>query len=273
MAEQKKLEHIENFLVMGKSGAGKQPRIDVLCEHFGLKQLSTGNIFREYLGMANKVNYPGDLCELFNKETSKFATDELFAKKLEPYVKAPLKMEDVILGMKAKCFVNNGLFVPDYITNALFESYWAMTGCKGVVLDGYPRTMDQAKFMVELAKKHNVKLDGILMVDNDDQKIIKRTVGRRICPKCGKVYHVDFKPPKDGKYCSVCPNNVEVILRSDDMEDKIKARLQEFHTKSEPALAYLENDAKLPLYHVTGDLPVFSDEAVKASVLAALHLE
>ena len=259
-------DKIENILVTGKSGAGKQPRIDVLLEEFGLEQLSTGNIFREYLGIFKKTGYNGSLDVFYNEQKNNFISDEQILEILKDSLSGQ-NTNDVLLGLKAIYFVNSGKFVPDEITNKLFESYFAKSKYKGMVLDGYPRTVDQAKYLLELTGEKGTKIDLILFVDNEDDAIIKRTVGRRICPNCKKVYHVEFKPAKDGKYCTKC--GAEVILRADDTEEKIRTRLNEFTEKCIPALDYLKSKG-IPVYHVPGNLPVFTPEAVKESVLKAL---
>jgi len=248
---------ISNVIVTGKSGAGKQPRIDVLKEEFKLEQLSTGDIFRHYLGLYNKYEYDGDLKQFWDEENDRFISDE----KIEKIIGTDDK--DIILGLKAKYFVDQGLFGPDYIVNALFEAEFSKNNYTGKILDGYPRTINQAEFLMDLTKKHNIKIDFIVLVDNSDERIIKRTVQRRICPKCGKVFHLKYKPPKDGK-CEKC--NVDVIQRSDDTEEKIRSRLQEFKNKTIPAIEYLQ-DQKIPLIKVPGHLEEFTPENVRKSVM------
>jgi len=249
--------NITNIVVSGKSGAGKQPRIDVLVEEFGLEQLSTGDIFRSYLGKFNEYKYTGSLENFWNEDEKQFISDDEIAKGLGTDDK------DVILGMKAKYFVDKGLFVPDFITNALFESFFAKKDYRGQVLDGYPRTPEQSKFLLEILEKNNSKIDFVLLVDNTDERIIARTVKRRICPKCKKVYHLEYKPPKDGK----CVCGAEVIQRSDDTEKKI---LNEFQDKALPALNYLK-DKGISVVNVPGHLEEFTPENIKNSVMSEVE--
>lgn len=256
----------ENIIVMGKSGAGKQPRINVLVRKFGLNQLSTGNIFRNYLGLFHDLGYQGDLALFFNPDADDFIPDEQIAGQLG-IARRP-DANDVVLGLKAEYYINQGLFVPDRITNALFESAFKAMGCKGAALDGYPRTMDQARFLVAIAKRNNAKLDAILLVENDDDAIIQRTLGRRICRKCGEVYHLEFRPPPASKTCAqggMC----EIVQRDDDTLESLKVRLREFHEKAQPAIDYLVDEG-IPLYKVSGNLPNYSPEAVEASVMEAM---
>ncbi len=250
-------DQITNVVVTGKSGAGKQPRIDVLIDEFNLEQLSTGNIFRYFLGKYDDYDYQGSLDQFWDTEHNDFVSDERIQKEIGT------DDEDIILGLKAKYFVERGLFGPDHIVNALFESAFAEKDYRNQVLDGYPRTLEQSRFLLNILEEHDSQVDFILWVENSDERIIKRTVNRRICPQCGKVYHLIYNPPPNGK-CEHC--NVDVIQRSDDTEEKIKSRLQEFHTKTLPAIHYLK-DQGIPIIKVPGHLEEFTKENVKRSVL------
>jgi len=256
---------VQNIVVAGKSGAGKQPRIDVLLAEYGLKQLSTGNIFREYLGAFTKVRAAVNTERLWLDGT--FASDSDIKTAIEPAASAAnVKVESAMLGFKAAQFVDRGKFVPDNITNALFAAAFSSDGGKGLVLDGYPRTPDQSAFLIDLVLRLGTRLDLVLIVDNEDEAIVARTIGRRICPNknCGKVFHTEFKPPTPEGKCTAC--GTTVVLRSDDTEEKIRTRLQEFQDKALPAIRVL-SEAGIPTVHVPGNLPVFTDEAVRESVL------
>ncbi|KAH3745149.1 adenylate kinase [Pelomyxa schiedti] len=239
-----------NLVVMGKSGSGKQPRIEALAGLFGLKQVSTGNMFRFYL---NKLNVPH---EEIKRVLLPLSSEE--------------EVDDIVLGMKAKFFVDCGRYVPDTITNMLFDSLFKKESGRGLILDGYPRTLDQAKHLMDLRNALGTRIDAIILVENSDEIVRARTVGRRICPSCGKVFHIVYKPPKDGKVCPQC--GVDVIQRSDDSLEKIDSRLEEYSTKTVPALQYLVNECRIPLYHVPGNLPIVTEEAVLSSVKQSLGL-
>jgi len=257
---------VKNIVVTGKSGAGKQPRIDVLVNEFGFQQLSTGNIFREFLGKFRGSGFKGDAKAFYDEAKGTFKPDKEIAAALK---KAGVKgdTDPIVLGLKADFFVSSGKFVPDVITNELFASYFSRMGFKKAVLDGYPRTVEQAKYLLKMTKEKDTAIGFVVIVDNDDDAIIRRTIGRRICPKCSKVYHLEHKPPKDGKFCKDC--GAEVVQRSDDTEEKIRSRLREFEDKCKPAIAVLEK-AGIPVVKVPGNLPVFTDEAVRKSVMDAV---
>ncbi len=255
---------VDNIIVTGKSGAGKQPRIDVLVKEFRLQQLSTGNIFREYIGVFDASGYDGDLSRFYITEEERFIPDREMEMILGKRLPEHDDIRSVMLGLKAKYFVNAGKFGPDDLVNELVEFYLGKDDYKGKVLDGYPRTLNQAEFLVGLCRKEGTGIDLVVLVDNDDEKIVERTIGRRICNECGKVYHIEYKPSKDNIHCDACGGRL--IQRSDDEEGKIRSRLKEFHDKVVPTLAYLEKEG-IPKVVVPGNLEVFTEENVRRSVM------
>jgi adenylate kinase family enzyme len=260
---------VQNIVVAGKSGAGKQPRIDVLLNLYNLKQLSTGNIFREFLGAFSKVRGAVQTEGLW--QDGQFAPDSAIQAALEQAaIAVGVPVEAAVLGFKAAQYVDRGLFVPDDITNALLAAAFKSHGGKGLVLDGYPRTPEQSEFLIGLTRESGTGIDLVLVVDNDDDAIVARTIGRRICPNktCGKVFHLQYKPPTPDGKCTAC--GATVILRSDDTEEKIRTRLAEFQQKALPAIHKL-TAAGIPTVAVPGNLPVFTDEAVRESVLGVVQ--
>ncbi len=258
-------ENIENVLVMGRSGAGKQPRIDVLMDEFGFEQLSTGDIFRHYMKMFNESGYSGELDGFWDDSEGWFRNDEMIFDAISTSLKeGGTGRNEILLGLKAKYFVDSGKYVPDRITNSMFEDFFSKSNYRGKVLDGYPRTVGQARFLMELASSKNFSVDFAVLVDNSEDAIVSRLLGRRICPDCKKVFHMEFKPPRDGRFCTKCGS--KVITRSDDTEEKIRSRLNEFTTKTEPAIEYLRKGG-VPIISVPGHLEVFSPETVRRSVM------
>ena len=258
--------HVDNILVMGKSGAGKQPRIDVLSKEFALEQLSTGDIFRSYLKSFDKIGYPGNIDDFYDNSTGNFIPEKEIHQVIKPYLNDN-NFEDVLMGIKAKYYVTNGLFVPDTVTNDLFLSFFKKRDYRGVVLDGYPRTVDQAKFLVSVLEKENRRIDAIFLVENEDETILTRVTGRRVCPNCRKVFHMEYKPLKDGKFCTNC--GTEATIRIDDTRESVLTRLNEYREKTQPAIEYLISQ-EIPFIVVPGNLPVLSDEAVSSSVMGAI---
>jgi len=261
----------DNILIMGKSGAGKQSRVDVFESDFGLKPFSTGHIFRSFMKIVNESAFDGDINHFYNTKLQSFISDAEIKNVLGSEIDDSI-IDDFILGLKAEFYIKNGYYVPDELTNKIFGSSFAQHNYKGLILDGYPRTMDQAEFLLNLANGNGTKLNAIILVENEDEIIIKRTIGRRICPKCGSVFHIEYKAPKNGKFCTKC--GTEVITRSDDTKEKLQTRLKEFEDKTMPAINYLAGRG-IPLLRVNGDLPVFTIEIVKRDLykgMKKLHL-
>jgi adenylate kinase len=261
-------EDVKIIIVTGKSGAGKQPRIEVLLHEFMLTQLSTGKIFREHLALLKDTNIDLPREAYWNEKKHAFLKDEKIKQAiLAANASVCVDIEKLVLAIKEKYFLDSGLFVPDDITNNLFAYSFGAYNFEGVVLDGYPRTKLQAQFLLDLLNKHGKKVAFVFLVESDDASIISRISGRRICPSCGAVYHIQYKQPVDGKYCSNC--GTEVVQRTDDNEENIRIRLQEFEKKTAPALKYL-NSRKIPFVKVSGNLPVLTDEAINESVMSAI---
>jgi adenylate kinase len=258
----------QNILVMGKSGAGKQPRIDVLVSEFGLEQLSTGDIFRHYLGLLDGSDLQLAASELRDGH-GRLLPDSRILEMIAPYASSSGEADELLLAVKARSYVEAGLFVPDELVNDLVDDAFGKMGYAGAVLDGYPRTLPQAHHLVRMVEGAGTRIDLVVLVDNDDEAIVARTVGRRICPGCKKVFHLEHKPPREGRYCTAC--GTEVVQRSDDTAERIWSRLREFHEKVEPTLEFLE-ERGLPVAVVPGDLPEFTEEAVRRSVLDAIDL-
>ncbi|MGA1872870.1 MAG: adenylate kinase family protein [Thermoplasmatota archaeon] len=263
-----KRDDIHNIIVTGKSGAGKQPRIDVLINEFGLTQLSTGNIFREYVGAFDGSGFRGDLEVYYDDINDTFVKDEVIEAAIKEQLPDLDDIRPVFLGLKAKYFMNSGRFVPNSSTNELFAEYFSKGGYKGFVLDGYPRTPDQADFLLDICKANGTKIDLVVLVNNADKLIIERTMGRRICPSCKKVYHIEFKPSRDNVHCDECGS--ELIQRADDTAEKIQMRLAEFYDKVIPTLDILEKEG-IPVVTVEGNLEVFTEENVRRSVMEQIE--
>jgi adenylate kinase len=257
-------DKIKNIIVTGKSGAGKQPRIDILVDEFSLTQLSTGNIFREYVGAFDKSGFEGDLERFYDEEKDTFVPDSEIEAAIKENIPDIKEVRPVLLGLKAKYFMNSGKFVPNNSTNELFTEYFSRQDYKGYVLDGYPRTPDQAEYLLELIKEKDSSIDMVILVNNSDKLIIQRTIGRRICPSCKKVYHIEHKPSKDNVHCDEC--GAQIIQRADDTENKIKVRLAEYYDKVIPTLDILEKEG-IPILTVEGNLEEFTEENVRRSVM------
>ena len=110
---------------------------------------------------------------------------------------------------------------------------------KGFILDGFPRTLAQAEALQSLMEESGKKLDKVLSFDVPDELIVQRIAGRRVCPKCGATYHVNFNPPKKEGICDVC--GTELIIRKDDNADTVKNRLSNYHKQTAPLIDFYKD--------------------------------
>jgi len=140
--------------------------------------------------------------------------------------------EDTLLGRKVKGFVEKGLLVPDEVViQVLKQRLGKSSGEKGFILDGFPRTIEQAKALEKL-----VKIDGVILLTVPDWIIIERLSSRRICKSCGEVYNMRFLKSKKEGICDKCGG--QLYQRSDDMPDVIKGRIHVYERQTEPILQY-----------------------------------
>ncbi len=137
------------------------------------------------------------------------------------------------LGSKISQIVANGNLVPDQLVNEVIKKYLTKKQFNGgYILDGYPRTIGQAKFLEDI----EAKMDCVLYFNISDKELINRITLRRVCPNCKTVYHLKTKPPQDNEKCDIC--KVKLFQRKDDNEETVKRRLQEYHGKTEQLLRY-----------------------------------
>lgn len=168
------------------------------------------------------------------------------------------------LGNLAKQYMDAGKYVPDDVTNAMVKDRLAKDDCKkGFILDGYPRTADQAAALQGMLKDLGLALDGVVNIEVPDSLLVERAEGRRVCRSCGATYHVKFDPPKVADVCDKCGG--ELYQRSDDTAEKLVTRLQEYHGKTAPVLEYYRSLGLVKT--VNGDQPM---EAVTVAIKQAV---
>lgn len=144
------------------------------------------------------------------------------------------------LGLEAKKYTDQGLLVPDDVTNQMVKDRLSQKDVeKGFIFDGYPRTPDQAIFLDNLLMVTNQKLDVVLNISSSDEVIVKRITGRRTCPVCGAIYHVDNYPPK---VAGICDNDgATLVQRKDDQKETIIRRLSVYKEETFPLIKYYAN--------------------------------
>lgn len=213
-----------HLVLVGPPGAGKGTQAVLLESEFGLKQISSGDLFRENL---------------------KNQTE---------------------LGQLARTYIDRGELVPDNVTIAMVEDRIQRADCaRGVIFDGFPRTLEQAKALDEMlaAQESEIRLAPALVVS--DEVVIDRLTGRRVCRNCGAVYHICYNAPKAEGVCDTCGG--ELYQRSDDSPETVRNRLFVYYKQTSPLIGYYF--AKDLLVRIDADQPI---EAVKQSLLDAVRV-
>ena len=144
------------------------------------------------------------------------------------------------IGIKAKEYIEKGRLVPDEIIIDIAKERLAQPDCaNGYILDGMPRTIPQAQALEDAG----IEIDLALYLEIDDQRIIDRMSGRRVCLNCGESYHLETNPPKQPDICDIC--GTELIIRDDDAPETVKVRLEVYHAETEPLKAFYAARGKL----------------------------
>lgn len=143
-----------------------------------------------------------------------------------------------------------GRLVPDSMILELIGRRIGQEDCNtGFILDGFPRTVAQAKALDDMLENRSLVLNGVILLGVDDEKLVQRVIGRFTCAGCGKGYHDTFEPPKVDGVCDKC-GSTEFNRRKDDNEVSMRERLAAYHSETEPLLPYYEETGRL--YRVDG---------------------
>ena len=141
------------------------------------------------------------------------------------------------IGVLADSYISKGNLVPDDVTIALVKERLSKDDCaNGYLLDGFPRTLVQAEALTQLTKDINRPIDLVIDIEVDENKLIDRISGRRMCKGCGASYHIKNLPPKVEGVCDVCGG--ELYIRKDDNVDALKVRLEAYHSQTQPLINY-----------------------------------
>lgn len=180
-----------NLLIMGLPGAGKGTQAAKIVEEFGVAHISTGDMFRA--AMANQTE----------------------------------------MGVLAKSFIDKGELVPDEVTNGIVKERLAQDDIKekGFLLDGFPRTIEQAHALDQILVDLGLELDGVINIEVDPSCLLERLSGRIIHRETGETYHKVFNPPADYK-------EGDYYQREDDKPETVKRRLDVNIAQGEPIIAH-----------------------------------
>jgi adenylate kinase len=196
------------LVLLGKQGAGKGTQAARLSERYGSEHVSTGDLFRAAAASGTPA------------------------------------------GLEAERYMNRGDLVPDDLVLRIVEDRFAEDGLvgHGFVLDGFPRTVQQAEKLEEVLDGH--PLDLVINLDVPTEIVLDRIAGRRVCEDCGATYHVNA-PPKNDWTCDVCGGRV--VQREDDTEDAVMRRLELYEEETVPIIDFYRKLGKVLVVDGTGD--------------------
>ncbi len=147
--------------------------------------------------------------------------------------------EGTRLGKKAKEYMDKGELVPDSLVIEIATDRLTEDDCKnGFLLDGFPRTVEQAVALDAFLGEHGKKIDHVLDIDVPKEELMTRLIGRRVCKNCGATYHVTNMPPKIEGICDKCGG--ELMQRADDTESTVENRIEVYNKQTKPLLNYYD---------------------------------
>lgn len=185
------------LVLFGPPGAGKGTQARRLTERFGLRQISTGDLFRAAL------------------------------------------RDETPLGVEAKRYMDDGQLVPDAVTNRMVEEALQGIGYEDFILDGFPRTLAQARWLLGHLGAQGRPLDAVLSLKVDPEAIVQRLSRRRTDRETGAIYHLDFNPPPDG-----LPED-RLVHRADDQPEAIRTRLRVYEEETRPLEDFFRTETAL----------------------------
>ncbi|GAA2095866.1 adenylate kinase [Kitasatospora saccharophila] len=168
------------------------------------------------------------------------------------------------LGVEAKSYMDAGRLVPDEVTIGMAKDRMLQPDAAGgFLLDGFPRNLGQAEALDAFLAEQGIALDGVLDLEVSEDEVVKRIAGRRLCRNDGAhVFHVVYNPPKVEGVCDECGG--ELYQRSDDTEEAVRVRLEEYHSKTEPIIGYYQEQGLLVTIPALGKVDEVTERAVAA---------
>ena len=167
------------------------------------------------------------------------------------------------LGNKAREYMDRGDLVPDEITIAMVRDRLAEPDAReGFLLDGFPRNVAQADVLNEILADLDAKLDVVLELRVNDDEVVRRLSGRRTCPNCGRIWHVEFDPPQKEGVCDDCGG--ELYQRDDDREQTVRHRLDVYQEQTAPLTSFYERQGILVGVEATGPVEEVTERAMSA---------
>jgi len=178
--------------------------------------------------------------------------------------------DETQLGMQAKGFIEAGELVPDeIITGVILDALGSTEAQDGFLLDGFPRTLPQAEALEQGLADLDRELTAAILIEAPDEEVIRRLSGRRVSVKTGRVYHVEFDPPKHEDRCDV--DGSRLVQRDDDKPETIANRLKVYHEQTRPLVSYYDDRGLLRRFDGTRP-PTEVHDHIRATI-ATLRLE
>ena len=167
------------------------------------------------------------------------------------------------LGVEANKYISKGCLVPDEITISMVENRLEeLKNEEGIILDGFPRNIEQAKKLDEILAKKGTKVDWVMNLETPRDEIIERMMNRRVCSKCKATYNLKLHPSKVEGICDECGG--ELIIRADDSdEEAIKKRLEIYDTQTKPLVDYYNDKGIVIVEEISQRINRLADEACK----------
>lgn len=148
--------------------------------------------------------------------------------------------QETELGLQAKAFMDNGDLVPDEVTIGIVRERLSQSDAKdGFLLDGFPRTIEQAEALNDILNELGTKIDRTIFIDVPEEELMNRLTGRRICTSCGAAYHLVFNPPKIDGVCDL--DGAKLYQRDDDNPETVANRLQVNVKQTQPLIDFYKD--------------------------------
>ena len=196
---------MKRLIVLGAPGSGKGSQCKWITRDYDVPHISTGDILRKNIADGTE------------------------------------------LGKEAKAYMDRGELVPSELVIALLKDRLNEEDCKakGFLLDGFPRTVDQAEALDAYLKENSISLDRVVNIEVPDEEIMARALNRRTCsnPECKEIYNLRDNAPQVENVCDKCGSSL--FVRDDDNEATVSKRLEVYHTQTEPLIKYYTEQEKL----------------------------
>lgn len=173
--------------------------------------------------------------------------------------------EETELGKQVKAYLDKGALVPDELTVEIVKDRIMQSDCSnGFLLDGFPRTIEQANALDRVLSEMGQKLDFVINIQVDPKLLVERAVGRRICKDCGQTYHLTFNKPKKEGICDKCGG--ELYQRKDDTEETVANRINVYQEQTQPLIEYYTK--KGIILDINGEQPI---DKVGSDIISSLR--